>query len=255
MQLGFTRWLGLAALALATGGAQAQSKSYAAGHFVLSLEGQSGYVKSIDGGGVKNETLGVVVIEIDRVGADALWAWLEGDWGQTKKTLVLPMAKKRRVDFTIGHVTEVKFPKFSASEKTAAASLTLTIAGQMSTPKKAGSAIKGVLGTKQKQFNPSNFRIQIGGLPTKTVSKIDSFTIKVGDAKGDVQVPPLSVTLDPADAGPWKAAVKSKHKKTGAIELTEDDGTVWKTVSLSDVVVTSMKGNVATLKVGAIAMK
>jgi hypothetical protein len=235
--------------------AQSKSKSYASGHFTLSLDGQPALVKSIDGGAVKAETTATAVIEIDRVGADAIWSWLEGDWGQTKKTLVLPMAKKRRVDFTVGHVTEVKFPKFSASESKTGASLTVTIAGQLSAPKKQGATIKGSLGQKQKQFNPSNFRIRIGDLPTTSVKKVDAVTLKVGDDKGDVQVAPFSVTLDPADAGPWKAAVKSKHKKTGAIELTEDDGTVWKTVSLSDVVVTSMKGGVATLKVGAIALK
>jgi hypothetical protein len=253
MQLGFTRWFGLAALALAAGSVQAQSKSksYAAGHFALSLDGQPTLVRSIDGGSVKGETTATAVIEIDRVGADAMWKWLEGDWGQTKKTLVFPLAKKRRLDWTVGHVTEVKFPKLSASEKTPV-SLTLVIAGQASTAKKG--KLTNPTDMKQKTWSPANFRFRLGDLPTGRVSKIDSFTIKVGDAKGDVQVPPLSVTLDAADAGAWKVAVKSKHKKAGAIELTEDDGSVWKTVDLGEVVVSSMKGNVATLKVGAVSL-
>lgn len=251
MQLGFTRWLGLAAVALAAGGvAQAKSKSYAAGHFSLTLDGQSALVKSIDGGGVKAETAAAAVIEIDRVGADALWTWLAGDWGQTKKTLVLPLAKKRRMDWTEGYVQEVKFPKLSASEGKKEVSLTLTIAGQSSTPKKGdGADLKGVVNAKQKKWLSSNFRLRIGDLPTARVSKIDSFTIKQGTVQDEVKV-----TLDAADATAWKVAVKAKSKKAGAIELTDDDGTVWKTVDLGAIVVSSLKANVASLKVGSVSL-
>lgn len=109
------------------------------------------------------------------------------------------------------------------------------------------SVLAGVINTRNKQWLCSNFRMRLGDLPCKHVSKIDAFTIKqviVPETTGDfrvsgrevakLEIPNLKVTFSAADSEPWAAwfdefVVKGRNSKdrelSGVIEFLDPGGT------------------------------
>lgn len=70
---------------------------------------------------------------------------------------------KRRCDWTVGHVTSVKFPKFSASEGKKALQVDFEWEAETCEFTKTSGKIAGTQGKKHKQFNSAFFRFE--GLP------------------------------------------------------------------------------------------
>jgi hypothetical protein len=110
-------------------------------------------------------------------------------------------ARSRR-DFSEALVTEVSFPACDAASKdTTPVTVKFKPEYSRSSPGD-GSKIKGDVNTKQKVFLPSNFRLEIGGLPCQTVSKVGAFTFKqavvvdpIGDSRESQIIPgPISFT-------------------------------------------------------------
>jgi hypothetical protein len=119
-----------------------------------------------------------------------------------------------RLEFDDALITEITFPALDGASKEAAYLEIVLDPG--STRYKTGSGRQSI-GQKQKTWSPANYRLTIGDLPTKRVSKIEAFTIKQaiiqeesGDRRDPVRVPGklefpnLQITFPDGDSAPWR---------------------------------------------------
>lgn len=213
------------------------------GTSLLELDGaQVGALKSVDGGEIVAEVvvepvgqepfakkhLGNVrfeeiVLGLDLGTAGDVFTWIAESWkGQAKPrdgAIVETDARltpQERREFRHALITETTIPTLDAASK-APGQLTVKLAPEEITRKKAGGAAGPKVGAKQKQWLASNFRLELDGVETKTVSKIDAFTVKqavaaddVGDTRigrrepGKLEFPNLRVTLSPASLQSWR---------------------------------------------------
>jgi hypothetical protein len=213
-----------------------------AGPSLLELDGaQVGAVKSVEGG----EPVGEVVVEpvgqepfakkhlggvryeeivlgLDLGTAGSVFTWIAESWtGRAKPrdgAIVetdARLAPQARREFRQALITETTIPTLDGASK-APGQLTVKLAPEEITRRKASGAAGQHAGAKQKQWLASNFRLELDGVETKTVSKIDAFTVKqtvaaddVGDVRigrrepGKLEFPNLRVTLSQASLQSW----------------------------------------------------
>lgn len=220
----------------------ADKRSYAAGKFMMSLDGEPSLLKSFDGGNIKAEVVTHAQstdlyavkhistlkfepfkIEVGISMGKGLYEWIKAslDKAHVRKNGFIASANYDYKAMEYRHfrdalITEITVPALDAASKDSAY-LTVGFRGEEITMQKGDNAdLKGVLNTKQKAWLCSNFRVEIGGLPCARVSKIDSFTIKqnvVDDAVGSmrinciepsqIEIPNLKLTISAADLEPW----------------------------------------------------
>lgn len=243
---------GITGAALATGawkshaaGAAAADRSYAAGYFVLELEGvAAGALRSVEGGAIRAEVVeeagsatyfrkkhvgGVAFDPFEiQAGLDAakplrewIQASLRGEY--MRKSGAIRAADFRRQErsvreFTDALVTAIGFPALDASSKEPG-SLTVAFAPDLTRRKPgSGQQLAFPASPKQQLWLPSSFRLELPGLPTQRVTKIDAFSVELrtaDDAAGELrdhelepgklEFPNLTVTFAAADAPPWEA--------------------------------------------------
>jgi len=235
-----SRWFSIGAILLSSSTSLAENSSpIAASRFGISIDGVQVSVKAFEGGGVATETSKPsstpLKITIDRTGSDAMWQWVATsiNQGPVPKKIEGQAKGKRRATFTGVMVTEVKFSKLDAKDGKKHMDVTVTVV-----PERIAAAkdVKGNATVKQKSWNPANFRVKIGGLPLGRVSKIDSFTIKQKVESGKAPVwalEGLRLTLDAAGAKTIKDMLAKDATKPLTIAFTDDDGGVWKTLTVS----------------------
>ena len=127
-----------------------------------------------------------------------------------------------RVDFMQALVTGVTCPKLDGSSKDAAYFDIEFEAEQVRWSPGDGSDVKGKIGPIQKAWLCSNFKFDLGHLPTKRVATIDSWTWKCGvspDQIGIVReptkhpskvtVPDLKLSISSADHEDWAQKAKA----------------------------------------------
>jgi hypothetical protein len=210
------------------------------GSFALTLDGtQCGFVKSVDGGEITADVIsepaggGVVKKHIGqpkyeefelRVGltmARDVYNWIHDSWAakpvRKSGSIVAADANlnaKSERQFVDALLTETTLPALDAASKEPGL-LTLKFAPELIKSVKASGKIQAPT-TKQKQFQPSNFRLEIDGLDCKKVTKIDSFTVKqqvalhdVGERRiperepGKLEFPNLRVTMAESSGQTW----------------------------------------------------
>jgi len=249
------RFLGAAGItgaALATGAwktatvgaaAKTDQRGFTLGNFGLDFGGGwEAFVKSVKGG----ETVGEVVREVAsapyyqkkhignvkyeevtlRLGLpspgvyDMLTRTLAGEhprktfWVSTLDANFVEVARRQ---FNDALITEVGFPALDASSKDAAY-MELTFAPDSAEDRPASGKVVTLDTSKQKAWLQSNFRLELKGVATSRVSKIDAFTIKqtavtdaIGDTRdyevepGKLDVPNLAVSFSAIDAASWRA--------------------------------------------------
>lgn len=170
-------------------------------------------------GGVRYEEL-VLGLEVGTAGD--VYPWIAESWkGQAKSrdgAIVetdARLAPQARREFRHALITETTIPTLDAASK-APGQLTVKLAPEEVKRTKAGGAAGQRAGAKQKQWLASNFRLELDGLETKNVNKIDAFTVKqtvatddVGDVRiverepGKLEFPNLRVTLGQASLQSW----------------------------------------------------
>jgi hypothetical protein len=237
-----SHWFSIGAMLLSSSTSlAADSTPIAASRFGISIDGVQVSVKAFEGGGVAAETskpsTTPLKITIDRSGSDAMWQWVATsiNQGPAPKKIEGQAKGKRRATFTGALIQEVKFPDLDAKDGKKHMDVTITVV-----PKRIAAApdVKQTAPTaKQKSWNPANFRVKIGGLPVSRVSKIDSFTIKVKVVDGGKSpvwaLENLRLTLDAAGSKMIKDTLAKDATKPLTIAFTDDDGSVWKTLSVS----------------------
>jgi len=99
-----------------------------------------------------------------------------------------------RVELLEAQITEVRFPAFDAASKDPI-KLTVKLSGKAKWLKGEGELIRGTRANKN--LMSSNFRVEIGGLPTEHVTKLDSMIFTRGGC------PDLALTVATKDIDPF----------------------------------------------------
>lgn len=244
----------------------ADGRTFVAGRFALELDGKAvGFLKSVEGGAITAEVVteessgggafprkhiaGVkyedITIEIGMSSDAVLWDWLssffERKAARKNGAIILcdfDFKTRARHEFTDALITEVTIPALDGSAKDPAY-LKIKISPETIQYKPAdGSKLKEPA-KKQKQFLPSNFRFDLGSLPTTKVRKIDSFTIKqkvvenpVGELReiqrepGALEYPNLAVYVSAQDAKAWVDFHENFVVKGQNSDADEVDGSI-----------------------------
>lgn len=172
--------------------------------------------------------------------SQALFDWIGASWkshATRKDGAVLTcdtkfMIKSERA-FSDALIQQVAFPVLGGSSKEPGY-LTVRIAPENITTKKGtGKLALGSLG-KHKLWRASNFRLEIDGLETDKVKRIEPFAVRriPGSKVGRIDFPDLKVSLAQAGAQSWidwhqdfvlKGNNDEHHEKEGAILLLSPD--------------------------------
>ena len=123
---------------------------------------------------------------------------------------------------------------------------------------------------KSKTWLASNFRLEIGDLPTSRVSKIDSFTWKLAVTKDEVgqfrfpsltptkvEVPNLKITVSMADLGEWNNWHKDfviDGKCTDGDEQCSDEGEISGSITFLDPDLETELARIELLGIGIISI-
>ena len=200
---------------------------------------QCGFVNSADGGDpygdvveekagpdfyVKKHLGGVKYDEVHvQVGlglAHDFYDWIAASWKQNYSrkdgsviTTDASLNAVSELDFFHALITEVSFPALDAASKDAF-HLDVKFAPELTRRKKGSGKLAAP--KAQKQPLAASFRLELGGLPTAKVSRVEPFTVTqeiatddIGDGRdiakepGRLDFPNLRVTLAAAGADPW----------------------------------------------------
>lgn len=203
-----------------------QKRSYTAGHFELQIDGHAStaYLKSVDGGWAKaqmiDESVGPdnsrikhkSVVEIDPFtidfgfsGANDVLMWIQSSW---RKNYNRRNGSITHGDFNLAStfehqffdalISETTFPALDGSSKEPAYMKIKVQPEKIVTRKASGARLKSNIGSKQKLWSASAFRLTIDGIDEfKYTNKIESFTIKQGIKKlytGEDRFPQIEPT-------------------------------------------------------------
>jgi hypothetical protein len=261
-------------------------KSYSAGHFLFQIDEGGGegaaYVKSVSGGMVKGAVLGdqagpvslsfkhLGAVEIDPIQLEIgmalskpLLEWISGSWkrqfSRRSGSIIhadFDFACKFEQWFENALITETKFPALDGAAKEPAYLGVTLLPEQVQTIKGDGRAVQGKVGSHQKMWLPSNFRLDIQGIDCTYVNKIDSFAVTqktkqlyLGTSRFPEVEPTgiefsnlvLTLAVDHADdfmgwydAFVMKGGKDTRQERDGFIEfLAPDNSTVLFTVNLN----------------------
>ena len=220
-------------------------RSFAAGHFMLELDGvDAGWLASAEGG------FAVADVVVEKPGADrlvhkhlaglkytdiqlgfgtglskGLYQWITDTLAgkPQRKNGVLITAdfdfkERERLTFTDALISHIDFPALDASSKDVA-KLTIGLAPDQTTKAKgSGGKLAGQLGTKTVKWLLANFKLEIDGLDCTGVSRIEPISIKsvagehtIGERReierevSRLEIPDLVVTLSEAKADSFDA--------------------------------------------------
>lgn len=226
----------------------AEQRTYTGGRFALDINGENaGFLKKFDGLAMEADivandlgpdnvqkkhvanikwTPGKATIGIGMGNECYQWIKAAFDKGYVTKSGALTSAdfnyKAMSVqEFSNALITSLTVPKCDAASKDAAYFDLEFEAEQVRWKKGGGEDIRGKVGPKQKAWLCSNFRLEMGGLPTDRVSTVDSFTWKCAVAADQVgifreptkhpakvTVPDLKFSISMADYQAWADAAK-----------------------------------------------
>jgi ribosomal protein L28 len=183
------------------------TRSSVSRYFSLVLDGHesAGFLKSVEGGGIKGELIAQqvggqpyrvkhinnpiiepVTVQVGMEMSEPLYDWIRKSWaGECKRNSgsILTADFYRQVvheyQFTQALVLETTIPTLDAASKEGAY-MTVKFQPETATHSipKGGSVISAIAPARQKLWHPSDFRLEIDGLNCAAVSKIESFTVK-----------------------------------------------------------------------------
>jgi hypothetical protein len=144
-----------------------------------------------------------------------------------------------KIEFFAALITGVTVPKLSGDSKDAAYFDIEFEPERVKWSKGGGEVINGKLGQKQKQWMCSNFKVEIGKLPTTRVASVDSFTWKCAIAPDQlggfneptkhpakVTVPDIKLSISYADHKAWADWAYSWFISGNRKEKDEVDGAI-----------------------------
>lgn len=235
----------------------ADGRGFRAGAFALELEGKiAGYVQKIDLGALKTDVASVnlgptnrikkyvtkmswapIKFEVGLSMGDEVRAWLQSSFDRKhlRKSGAFIMfdhnyEAQRRCDFTDAHITEIVLPACDPKNKTAP-HFQITIQPEVVRFTSGGGKVNPVIAQAQKLHGQTNFNIDVPGLPSKAILKVDSVKWNCAvteDALGEFvesQYVPTKVEcgdIKVSVAGQhWEAWYKDAHKDLVLGQRTE----------------------------------
>jgi hypothetical protein len=256
------------------------TQTYTTSNNTLELDGQpAGPLRRIEGGnafadvlkqtpdsvGGGSKRLGKVKYEdlVLGLGAEtssAVYAWIADmfarqDQPKTGAVVLSDSAQAAtRMEFVNAHISEVTFPALNSESTDVVASLTLKLAPEYTQASK-GSVAAAKVGAQQGRWVASNFQLQIDGLATTGVSRIDALTVKrASSAAGDnakdsrtLDVPDL-VFVTPENGADaliaWHENMvikgNSEQKKNGSLRFMAGAGDALFTLTFSNLGIFSL---------------
>jgi len=222
--------------------------AYSSGTFMMTIDGMDcGYIKKAGGGfptvekvstavsssnivktSVSNLKYDPITVDIGVGHANGMYQWMTEYFQKnaTYKSGEITACDydgkvKNTLNFYNAFLTEVKFPTLDATSKDGVfisvkmqPEHTERIAGD-------GSDVSGKVGSSQKKWLCSNWRLNIGDLPCENVTKIDglSYTVKLGEVRvgskrvptwvpGAFEVGEITVTILAHDIDAWQDEAK-----------------------------------------------
>jgi hypothetical protein len=204
----------------------ATKRPYSTGHFELAIDGHvsTAYLKSVEGGTIKGQTVEEAIgatnarikhmstfdiepmtIDFGISGATDVLKWIQSswdkDWGRRSGQIThgnFEFTSTLEHEFRDALIMETTFPTLDGASREAAY-LKLKIQPEVVLLRKGtGRAIRSNLGTKQKSWTPSSFRLLLDGLDElQYTNKIEGFTISQGVKKlhtGEERFPQIEPT-------------------------------------------------------------
>ena len=220
--------------------AHAAERSYAAGRFALSVDGQfAGYVRKVSGGTVKGEVvshhLGTgnfqkkhlatishepLTMELDLSMGEPIWDWLKASMEQGHVMRDLALDPESLYPAPIGRelydavVTRIEFPALDGSSKDPCY-LTATVESPELRYRFDGGSARGADARAGKKWLCSNFRFELGSLPADGVSRVEAITFtqalpedragarRLGGEQAVAEVSNIKLTVSADDFDAW----------------------------------------------------
>jgi hypothetical protein len=240
------------------------NRSYVGGNFMFELDGvKCGFLKSVGGGAISatvvNEPTGPDLFVKKHIAlpkfedfelgigfsmSKPVYEWIQASWKQNfmrKNGAVISADRNMNArsvrEFTSALITEVGIPTCDGSSKDPAY-VTVKLAPEDIVFKDGSGKIAGEIDGKQKDWLPSNFRLEIPGLDCSRVNKVDGFTIKqtavdddIGDGDGGkepgkLEFPGIRVYLAEAASQTWIDYFESFVIRGNNTEDQEKNGTL-----------------------------
>ena len=204
----------------------ATKRPYTTGHFELMIDGHvsTAYLKSVDGGHIVGQSIEEatggtnarikhlstfdiepMTIDFGIAGAIDVLKWIQSswdkDWGRRSGQIThgnFEFESTLEHEFRDALILETKFPTLDGASKEAAY-LQLKIQPEVVMFRKGtGRPLSGKIGSKQKSWTPSAFRLYLDGLDElQYTNKIEGFSIKQGVKKlqtGEQRFPEIEPT-------------------------------------------------------------
>jgi hypothetical protein len=191
-------------------------------NFALEIDGKSaGSIKGVEGGSTQKE----VKLELGIGPGKELQDWVNLAFANkpVPKTAIAHACNQKFESMVVqeledAHITEVRFPALDASSREPAY-LTVKIAPQrVSYTKGSGKVV-----SPRSKEQPSRFSLDIPGLPSARVSKVESFSWKVS-TKEHSTVSDLKIHVPSTDLPSWRRAAKAKRRiAKGVLTLSTPD--------------------------------
>lgn len=229
---------GPGALAAPAIGATKRGRAYVAAKYAIEIDGvRAGWVHSVEGGsftsdvegqqnGPRRKQMGGVKYEDITLTcgtgmSQTFYEWIGSAFGgrpQPKDGAVsscdFNFNEIARKEWSRGLITEVGLPALDASSRNAVW-MTIKITPESVRSKKGGGRISPGKQPKQKEWLPSNFRLNITGLDCTRVNQVGALTLQQ-KGRGGGSVSNLVVTLPEADAATWQAWQRSEQSARAA---------------------------------------
>ena len=223
-------------------------RSFTAGKFAFELDGtRVGFLQNVSGGSMTAElathkmgphnsekknvtTIKWTPVKI-RTGigmSRGLYQWIQAafDMGVLYKNGAVTVADfnykaQRRMDIMNMLMTKVTMPTLDGESKETGYFDIEMQPEQCRWIKEGGQDVRGLIGPKQKGWHCANWRLEIGGLPTKRVAKVEGLAWEckttfdwIGDSRENTAHPVATTVTDwtihvsMADIEPWQAKAK-----------------------------------------------
>ncbi len=207
--------------------AAASAAPRAVSQVMLTLDGKgAGLVKSVAGGGISaavvsvaagstnvfkkhlaNPTFEDFAFQVGITTLPSLFAWVDASWAQSpsrKNGVVVECDAARNAiserQFSNALISEVTLPALDGSSKDAAF-VTVKVAPELTRSQPGTGSCDATVDKSPKAWSAGNFRVELAGIDTTGVARVDAFTVKRAIATADV------------------GAARQQEKEPGKLEL------------------------------------
>ncbi len=183
------------------------TRSYVSRYFALVLDGyeNAGFLRSVDGGAIKGELIAQQVggqpyrvkhinnpiiepvsVQVGMAMSNKFYDWVKKSWAgevERRNGAIVTADFQRKIvhefQFTEALVLETTIPALDAAAKDPAY-MTVKFQAETATHVEppSGQVVSALSPGEQKNWLPSNFRVEIDGLDCSGINKVDSFTVK-----------------------------------------------------------------------------